>query len=327
MKFCILQTTDPHYNLAVEEYLFNTALDDVFLLWQNNNTVVIGKNQNVYAEIDFNVLKSSGVNVARRITGGGAVYHDLGNVNYSFICPNAKTSGINFSYYATPIINALKNLGLSVTLSGRNDLVTIDGKKISGNAQHRVGDRVLHHGTLLFDTDLEFLSKVLTVDNEKLKTKAVKSTRSRVENISNLIDKYLSTTDFINRLSKYIVLEYNPEIIEIKPNAEIDKLFERNRSIGWLYPEKDFISKYQSVKKKRYDFGSVELYLELKNDIILSLKIKGDFFGEKPTEVLERKFIGISLNEVETLLETENVSDYILGMKNSEFITLIKNYD
>lgn len=323
MKFCILQTTDPYYNLAVEEYLFNTAQSDVFLLWQNNNTVVIGKNQNAYAEIDFNILKSTGVNLARRITGGGAVYHDLGNVNYSFISPNAKTSGIDFNYYVTPIINALKSLGLSVTLSGRNDLLTKDGKKISGNAQHRVLDRVLHHGTLLFSSDLEFLSKILTVDSEKLKTKALKSTRSRVENISNLIDKNINVDKFLDCLKSYILKTYNPEILEIKSTPEIDKLYQRNKSSEWLFPEKDFISKYQVVKKKRFDFGTVELNLELKNEVCLFVKIKGDFFGEKPVNELEELLKGTKLASIQTVLSDVVVSDYILGMQNSEFVDLI----
>ncbi len=323
MKFCILQTTDPYYNLAVEEYLFNTAQSDVFLLWQNNNTVVIGKNQNAYAEIDFNTLKSTGVNLARRITGGGAVYHDLGNVNYSFISPNAKTSGIDFNYYVTPIINALKSLGLSVTLSGRNDLLTKDGKKISGNAQHRVLDRVLHHGTLLFSSDLEFLSKILTVDSEKLKTKALKSTRSRVENISNLIDKNITVDKFLDCLKSYILKTYNPEILEIKSTPEIDKLYQRNKSSEWLFPEKDFISKYQVVKKKRFDFGTVELNLELKNEVCLFVKIKGDFFGEKPVNELEELLKDTKLASIQTVLSDVVVSDYILGMQNSEFVDLI----
>lgn len=323
MKFCILQTTDPYYNLAVEEYLFNTAQSDVFLLWQNNNTVVIGKNQNAYAEIDFNILKSTGVNLARRITGGGAVYHDLGNVNYSFISPNAKTSGIDFNYYVTPIINALKSLGLSVTLSGRNDLLTKDGKKISGNAQHRVLDRVLHHGTLLFSSDLEFLSKILTVDSEKLKTKALKSTRSRVENISNLIDKNITVDEFLDCLKSYILKTYNPEILEIKSTPEIDKLYQRNKSSEWLFPEKDFISKYQVVKKKRFDFGTVELNLELKNDTIISLNITGDFFELKRVLELEKTFVNVNLKDVNNAISNIDVGEYIVGMNTQEFLRLL----
>lgn len=323
MKFCILQTTDPHYNLAVEEYLFNTAQDDVFLLWQNANTVVVGKNQNAYAEIDMQVLSLNGTKLSRRITGGGTVYHDLGNVNYSFISPNAKTDGIDFNYYATPIIKALEDLGVTVTLSGRNDLVTLSGKKISGNAQHRVNDRVLHHGTLLYSSDLEFLSKVLTVDSEKLKTKAVKSTRQRVENIENLIDKKLSVSEFISHLEKFIISNYNPEILTVETNAEIDKLYNRNKSIEWLFPEKDYISKYQTVKRKRFDFGLVELNLELKNDTILSIKITGDFFGEKRVEELEKLFKNVKLESVNSVLDGVCVSSYVLGITNSEFIDLI----
>lgn len=323
MKFSILDTINPHYNLAVEEYLFNTSDDEVFLLWQNSPTVVIGKNQNAYAEINKPLLEEKGVFLARRITGGGAVYHDEGNVNYSFISPSAKTDGIDFSYYVKPIIDALLKLGVKVSLSGRNDLVTSDGKKISGNAQHRVGNRVLHHGTLLFSSDLEFLSTVLNVDEEKLKSKAVKSTRSRVANVSTLIESDMSVDDFIAYISSHIITAYNPEIISIEENEEIVKLYERNKSIGWLYPERSMLSNYQITRKKRFNFGSVELDLYLKNDEILSLKISGDFFGVLPIEELENLFKNVSLSAVQTVLEGVNVSDYILGMTTFEFVSLL----
>ena len=322
MKFSVLDTTNPHYNLAVEEYLFNTSDEEVFLLWQNSKTVVIGKNQNAFAEINKPVLDEKGIFLARRITGGGAVYHDEGNVNYSFITPVAKTEGIDFSYYATPIVNALKSLGVAVSLSGRNDLVTDSGKKVSGNAQHRIQNRVLHHGTLLFSSDLEVLSSVLNVDEEKLKSKAVKSTRSRVENISSLIDKKMDVDEFIAFLSSFIISTYYPEIISVEENPEILKIYERNKSIGWLYPEKPMLSNYQKTIKKRFDFGTVELQLSLKNDLIEKVSISGDFFGEKDVSYLENLLSGTSLTNLKSTLENVFVGDCVSGMTNDDFVSL-----
>ena len=129
MKFLILKTTDPYLNLAIEEYLFEYTSDDIFMLWQNEPTVVIGKNQNVFAEINMNYLRENNIHIARRITGGGAVYHDLGNINYTFISSKRKTNKIDFAYYTTPIINSLKKLGIDAKLSGRNDLLANDKKE------------------------------------------------------------------------------------------------------------------------------------------------------------------------------------------------------
>lgn len=324
MKFSVLDTIDPHYNLAVEEYLFSTSSEEVFLLWQNSPTVVIGKNQNAFAEINKPVLEKNGVKLARRITGGGAVYHDEGNVNYSFITPNAKTEGIDFSSYAEPILKALKTLGVTATLSGRNDIMVGD-KKISGNAQHRVGNRVLHHGTLLFSSDLGFLSSVLKVDETKLKSKAVKSTRSRVENISSLIDKSLSVEDFIAYLSSFIIARYKPEIISVEDNPQINALYERNKSIGWLYPDRTIVSDYTKTVKNRFSFGLVSIELSMKNDEINGVKIEGDFFGVQPIEELEDKLKGVKINDLSSVLSSVKVGDYILGMENLDFINLLLN--
>ena len=180
MKFLTLKTTNPNINLATEEYLFTHCEDDIFMLWQNEPTVVIGKNQNAFAELNMDYIKNNNIHVVRRITGGGAVYHDLGNVNYTFISGKKGSVGIDFEYFTKPIIHALPSLGISAELSGRNDIL-IDGKKISGNAQHTSGNRVLHHGTLLFDSDLSVLSDALKVDEEKIKAKAIieKSTKNK----------------------------------------------------------------------------------------------------------------------------------------------------
>ena len=248
MKFLLLNSHDPYLNLAVEEYMFKNSDDDVFMLWQNEKTVVIGKNQNAYAEINTDFVTENGITVARRITGGGAVYHDLGNLNYTFIS-SSRDKGIDFEYFTAPILEALRSLGISAELSGRNDLET-SGLKFSGNAQCSDGKRVLHHGTLLFDSDITVLSKALSVDEEKLKAKAVKSTRSRVTNLKPLIGRELTVEEFITIISDFVIKKYSPKIITPPENAEIEKLRQRNSSKEWIYPNRAYLSSYTIRKKK-----------------------------------------------------------------------------
>ena len=239
MKLLILDSHDAYLNLAIEEYLFRYSKEDVFMLWQNEPCVVIGKNQNAYAEINLDMLYKNGVKPVRRITGGGAVYHDLGNVNYTFI--SAKQSeGIDFAYFTAPIIEALASLGVDAVLSGRNDIL-VGEKKISGNAQHTSEGRVLHHGTLLFDASLDFLSGVLNVDEEKIKSKAIKSTRSRVTNIRPLLRCDMTVSEFINKISDFVIKKYSPEIMSAPVCEKIAELRARNASREWIFPDSDLL--------------------------------------------------------------------------------------
>ncbi|MBO5907239.1 MAG: lipoate--protein ligase [Clostridia bacterium] len=322
MKFLVLDTHDPYLNLAIEEYLFLNSEDEIFMLWQNAPTVVIGRNQNAYAEINRAYTDNENIKIARRITGGGAVYHDLGNVNYTFISSDGK-EGIDFSYFTSPIIEALFSLGVRVTLSGRNDLVADGDRKISGNAQHRVGQRVLHHGTLLFDTDLDVLSSALNVDPEKIKSKAMKSARSRVVNISELMDKKITTDSFIRLVADYVINKYNPEIIETPSNEAINSIYRRNCSAEWIFPNRDYLSKYTVTKKKRYPFGIVECSLDMRGDNISDIKISGDFFGTRPIPELENLIRGTKIQGLKELIATISVSNYIFSMTSSELVELI----
>lgn len=323
MKFLILKTTDPYLNLAVEEYLFKKSTDDVFILWQNEPTVVIGKNQNIYAEIDFDYLKEKNIKVARRITGGGAVYHDLGNVNYTFIS-KSESGGIDFARFTSPIISALSSLGVQASLSGRNDIV-IGERKISGNAQYSIGDRVLHHGTILFDSDLSVLSGVLRVDPEKIIPKALKSVRSRVANLKPLINRDFTVTEFINYLAEYVTERFSPEFTEAPVGEEVDALRERNASAEWLFPDKNFLRNYDLYRKKKFDFGIVSVDLKMSAEIISDVKIHGDFFGNGEISVLEKALKNTSVNDLEITLKNISIDSYIHKMTNAEFISLILN--
>ncbi len=318
MKFLLLETQNPYFNLAVEEYFFKKTEETVFIFWQNEPSVVIGKNQNINAELNLDYVKEKNIHIVRRITGGGAVYHDLGNINYSFIS-GTRTEGIDFAYFTKPIIDALRSLGVNVSLSGRND-IEIDNKKISGNAQCTADGRTLHHGTLLFDTDLDVLSKALHVDEEKIKAKAIRSTRSRVTNLKSYLNMK-SSRELIEYLSEYIINEFSPEIVSVPSDQYINELFERNMSEDWLFPKNKFLSVYTLKKKKKYSFGLVEVEASLEGSKISYINIFGDFFGTKDIKELCEKLKGKTLNE----LSSFDIGSYISGMTNAEFSDLLIN--
>ena len=190
MKIISHHLTEPAFNLASEEYMLNTSQDDICMLWRNSPAVIIGRYQNAYAEINLPFVRENHISVIRRLTGGGAVFHDLGNLNFTFIS-DGKRSALDFARFTEPIVQALQNLGLQASLSGRNDL-TLDGLKFSGNAQcvYTVkGDgapryKTMHHGTLLFHADLSRLTGALCADPEKIQSKGITSVRSRVTNLA-----------------------------------------------------------------------------------------------------------------------------------------------
>lgn len=195
---------DPRINLAVEEYALNylDPNEEYVILWQNEPTVVVGRNQNTVAEVNGPFIKERGIHVVRRLSGGGAVYHDLGNLNFTFIVDAQKERVSNFEYFTRPVIEALASFGVKAEFSGRND-ITIDGKKFSGNAQYWSKNRLLHHGTILFNSDLDVVGQALNVQADKLQSKGVKSVRSRVTNIYPYMPNPISIEEF-----KAVLLEF-----------------------------------------------------------------------------------------------------------------------
>ena len=291
MKYLRLATTNPYYNLAVEEYMLRHADDEVFMLWQNEPSVIIGKNQNAYAEVDTALAKERGIHIARRITGGGAVYHDLGNINYTFISPNGAAKPLDFEYFTRPIRSALAELGVESTLGGRNDL-ECGGRKFSGNAQHAEGGRILHHGTLLFDTNPAVMSAVLRVDREKLEHKGVKSVAARVVNLKELLPEGTTLQGFLSQIEREVCTELGAEEIDLPSSAEIDELCGRNSSPEWIFSEKRFLTGYTVRRKKKFPFGLVEAEMVLEREEISRIVISGDFFGTSPIEELEAALAG-----------------------------------
>ncbi len=318
MKFLKLTSTDPYYNLAVEEFLFSHTREDVFMLWQNSPTVVIGKNQNAYAEVDLKYAEDNGIKVSRRITGGGAVYHDLCNVNYSYITSTENVPSLDFETPSRAIIAALSDMGLSATLGGRNDILS-GGKKISGNAQYTSNGRILHHGTLLFDTDTEIMERVLRIDKEKLTSHGVASHKSRVANIKSFLGGNITVRKFISALETKIIDYFAAELLILPESDEINALFSRNSSREWILSDKRHLTAYSVIKERRFPFGRVSLNINLDRDVIEGIMITGDFFSFAPTEELENLLIGRKLTDKFDF----DVSDYIASMTNKDLYSLL----
>ena len=217
MEYYYSTSVDPVYNLALEEFLFNKVSGDFLLIYRNQDAVVCGKHQNPVAEINSRFLMENDIPLIRRFSGGGTVFHDLGNVNFSFITTGANTKVIDFTKYAIPVIDFLISTGLQANLSDRNDIL-LNGKKITGHAAHSKNTRALHHGTLLFNANLSRLSQSLKSGKDKFKSRAVKSVRSRVTNISDEVNMTLSIEEFITELSKYL-----KEVFKIEGSASFSQ--------------------------------------------------------------------------------------------------------
>jgi lipoate-protein ligase A len=272
--------------------------------------------------LDLALAREKGIHVARRITGGGAVYHDLGNLNYTYISTRSGGEGIDFATFSAPVVEALGALGVDVTLSGRNDLL-VCCKKISGNAQYSRGGRVLHHGTLLYDTDFSVLSSVLRVDPEKLSAKAIRSVSARVMNLCTVLPLSGGVDELSERLLDAMMKKRGGEQCEAPENEEIHALAARNASEEWILPNRPYLSEFSVVGKKRYSFGTVELTAEMQGERVKELRLRGDFFGCEPISELEERLRGAGLAELPFRLRDISVDKYIYGMTAEDLIALL----
>ncbi len=298
--------TDPYFNLASEQYLLDTKDGDIFMLWKNEPSVIIGKNQNAYAELNIDFIKKNNIKVVRRLTGGGAVFHDLGNVNFTFITAENNCKALNFKRFTKPVTDALRHFGVSAELSGRND-ITVDGRKISGNAQCVYNGKIMHHGTLLFSADMSHLAGALNPDPEKFQSKGIKSVRSRVANISEFAD--IQIDDFID----YLESSFGGEVKSLSSEDEraIQKLSDEKYSTwDWNYGKS---KEWSAIKKKRFDFGKLEAKIDATGGIISSIRLEGDYFGIKPVSELEKTLIGKKLEYDSLTAALSDVGSYISG--------------
>lgn len=327
MQYIESSCTDPRWNLAMEEYVFShmDPTRTYFILWQNHNTIVIGKNQNTVAEVNAQCVKEREISVVRRLSGGGAVYHDLGNLNFTFIADADKMNEIDFGRFCLPVVQTLRNLGIPAEVNGRNDM-TILGKKFSGNAQYTRNGRVLHHGTLMFSSNLSVVSEALQVNREKLLSKGISSVSSRVCNISDHLQEQITLEEFKKELLRNIIGTGSVESYIFTPDdlSAIAKIKETRYDLwDWNY---GYSPQYQITKKQRIEgCGTVEVSYSVDRGIIQGLQFLGDFFHVGNPDELAELLTGCSIQRqaLEQRLANNLAASYIKGLNSEHLIDLI----
>lgn len=326
MYYILSESYDATLNLALEQYVFDRLdrKNSYMMLWQNANAVIVGKHQNTAEEINASYVKEHAIQVVRRLSGGGAVYHDMGNINFTFIA-DAGDANFDFAFFCHPVVQVLRSLGADAEISGRNDM-TIKGMKFSGNAQYIKQGRVMHHGTIMFDSDLDVVSKVLTVSKDKIESKGLKSTHSRVTNVRPHITQDCATKQFMGILEAQLMKQFNaraipPGIINMEEvhriQAEVYGTWE------WNY---GYSPAYSIRKKRRFDgVGEIEAQMEVSGGCIHKLAFFGDFFARKERGELVDILIGVRLNEssIREALRNVPVNDYFQNLQNEDLINLL----
>jgi len=319
---------DPRINLAIEEYLIKSIApkEEILLFYINKPSIIIGRNQNTIQEINVDYVKANDIIVVRRLSGGGAVYHDLGNLNFSFIAPNSPGNFHNFQKFTQPVIKVLMKMGVPAELSGRNDIL-VDGKKISGNAQYVSGPRMVSHGTLLWDTDLSVVGEALRVKKAKIESKGIKSVRARVANITEFLPEnppdimsfrqmIIDSVNSENPLEEYVLSETDW--------ANIRQLSsERYQTWEWNFGKSPAFGIQREIQ---YGGGLVEAWLDVsRGGVINQVKFYGDFFGQRDVAELEAALAGCHYDHsaiLERLGDLE-VNDYFINLTATGLLDLL----
>lgn len=323
--------TNPKLNLALEEYALRnfSAQEDYLLFYINEPSIIIGRNQNTLEEINHKYVEDNNIHIVRRVSGGGAVYHDFGNLNFSFITNHDVKSLNNFKKFTAPVVKVLNNLGLNAELKGRND-IQVDEKKISGTAQFSTGKRMVSHGTLLLNTDLGEVVNALNVKMSKIQSKGHKSVRSRVANISEFLKEPITIEEFRELLLEGLYEESEPfETYHLTPEEwkGVHELKEEKYDTwDWNYGRSP---KFNIQRSKRFPVGEIDLRIFVEKGHIKDFKIFGDFFGKEPVENLEKILTGARYEEthISTLLEDIEIKEYFGDIPKVEFIELIYGED
>jgi lipoate---protein ligase len=319
--------TDPRINLAIEEYaLKHLNIDETYLLFYiNRPSIIIGRNQNTIEEINSDYVDEKGITVVRRLSGGGAVYHDLGNLNFSFITKDDGDSFHNFKKFTQPVVETLEKLGIHAELSGRNDILA-EGKKISGNAMFSTKGRMFSHGTLLFQSEMDHIVSALKVKKDKIESKGIKSIRSRVGNIADFLKEPMSVEEFRSFLLQNIFKETEKVTEYVLTETDWEKIHEisedRYQNWEWNYGKSP---KFNLQNSHRFPVGSVDIRLEVNRGIIENCKIYGDFFGVGEVADIERKLTGTRYEKeaISRVLDEIDVRHYFGNVTKEEILALI----
>jgi lipoate-protein ligase A len=326
MIFLESPSFDPCFNLALEEYVFESLPKDAsyLMLWQNDNAVIVGKYQNTAREVNEAFVREKGIKVVRRLSGGGAVYHDLGNLNFTIITDAAAAEKINFAYFISPVVRILKSFGVDAVATRHND-ITVNGAKFSGNAQYIKRGRVMHHGTILYDSDLSAVNSALSPNEDKFQDKAVQSVRSRVTNLKPCLGD-VSLRELKEAFTREMAKTEPGERREFTP-ADIESAraiaASRYSTWEWNYGRSPG---YQHEKRRRVDgVGSVDLFLSLEEGRLSAYKTRGDYFGEGDSPELTEKLLGCKLEEnaLRQALRDIDIGRFYRNMSVEKFIRLL----
>lgn len=327
MVYIESQRTEADFNLALEQYVFDRLpqSEGYFMLWQNDNAIIVGKHQNTAQEINQSFVQDNGIQVVRRLSGGGAVYHDLGNVNYTFIVDAEGRKTIDFVVFCRQVVKALATLGVKAEISGRND-ITIDGKKFSGNAQYLKKGRIMHHGTIMFDSDLSMLSAALNVSKDKITSKGVKSVRSRVTNVRAHLPADISLGQFWIALRQAMVDEQGMQRYQLTAGdfEEIEALRRcRYSTWQWNYGASPA---YSINKSRRVEgCGVIQLGLEIENGVITAFSAHGDYFGSGDSADVARLLTGQRAEKqtLLTVLTGLRIDNYFRNLTREQLVDII----
>ncbi len=319
-------STDPYFNLATEEYLLRNFKENCFMLWRNKPSIIVGKHQNALAEINYQYVKENNIDVIRRLSGGGTVFHDLGNLNFTFIQSLASNENlVDFKRYIKPIVSVLNQLGVNAIHEGRNDIM-IEGRKVSGNAEHVFKNRVLHHGTLLFSSQISDLSKALKVNPLLYNDKGVKSVKSRVTNINKYLLVEISVLDFQNKILDYMShTESNFESYFLSKSDidHINKLVnDKYKTWNWNF---GYSPKYTFEKSLKIGGSNTQIVMTIEKGIVKEISFSSDDEVKFDGSILEQKLIGL-IHEENTIrkalldIPSENP---IYSNRINEFIDLL----
>lgn len=319
--------TDAAFNLALEEALFESLSPEnpgYFLIWRNAPAVIVGRHQNSAEEVDADFCQKNGIRIVRRSTGGGTVYHDLGNVNFSFLLWVDKNRLANFEEFMDPMVLALHDLGIEAESSSRND-IAVDGRKVAGTAQRRDGQRMLHHGCLLVDADAAMLGRALAADPEKFQSKGVASHRARVANLREFLPAGLSREDYarlvIDAMKKRCARAEGRIPEAVLARAEV-LAQEKYRSWDWTWGRSP---RFTQKLRRRFPWGRLECLLDVQGGVIRSCRICGDFFALRDVEELEALFSGLKADpaSLREALADVPVEHWFAGAERAPLLALL----